>query len=541
MRTALLYNFLIEANIMASIAILLMAALRKLLRRPLGNTALCFGWLLIAARLLLPLSLPNPLINAIRSPFAMDAAIRPIAGQVKVRLSDAVTDLALNLWNRPGGAMRALSSRVFALEASLDNASLSIRLAHLYVLGVLAVIVWYAVSNARFRHRLRAGRIEPISGRLLEQYRALCAARGVKPVPVCFTDPLPSACLVGVFRPYIALPLTAVPQDVIHVLTHEVCHLKNRDPWWGLLRLACCALHWFNPLVWMAAAMSRTDSELRCDDRVTAPMNRKERQAYANVLVLAAARRNAPGLGVLATGMTMTSRRLRTRVTSVLRGGKPLRALAVAFALTASVCLFGAFATGEMRVRPRLKQRDDPAVSRGAITNESEAVAFARMIYGLADGGVSESDQRWTVENAPDNPEACAAYMQDGDGATRCEMVFDRAGNVEYLFCEPEIMEDWTEQLNLSLSVDEQAKLADDLLRLGTQLHPALAARCQTFRFVHENLGSHGGRTVGVCFWGSPDDETRNEPMLLYFQVQLYPAVRVLGFTIHQGSPDGNG
>ena len=39
-------------------------------------------------------------------------------------------------------------------------------------------------------------------------------------------------------------------------------------------------------------------------------------------------------------------------------------------------------------------------------------------------------------------------------------MVFDRAGNVEYLFCEPEIMEDWTEQLNLSLSVDEQAKLA---------------------------------------------------------------------------------
>ena len=96
--------------------------------------------------------------------------------------------------------------------------------------------------------------------------------------------------------------------------------------------------------------------------------------------------------------------------------------------------------------------------------------------------------------------------MQDGDGATRCEMVFDRSGNVEYLFCEPEITEDWTEQLNLSLSVDEQAKLADDLLRLGAQLHPALAARCQTFRFVHENLGSRGGRTVGVCFWGGPDD-----------------------------------
>ena len=80
MRTALLYNFLIEANIMASIAILLMILLRRFFRRPLGNGALCFGWLLVAIRLLLPITLPNPLINGIRSPFAADTAIRPIAG-----------------------------------------------------------------------------------------------------------------------------------------------------------------------------------------------------------------------------------------------------------------------------------------------------------------------------------------------------------------------------------------------------------------------------------------------------------------------------
>ena len=39
MRAALLYNYLIEANIMASIAILLMLFLRKFLRRQLGNGA----------------------------------------------------------------------------------------------------------------------------------------------------------------------------------------------------------------------------------------------------------------------------------------------------------------------------------------------------------------------------------------------------------------------------------------------------------------------------------------------------------------------
>ncbi|MBR5977760.1 MAG: hypothetical protein IK033_02025, partial [Verrucomicrobia bacterium] len=66
MRSALIYNFLIEANIMASIAILLMIPLRKLLRKQTGNTAICFGWLLAAIRLLCPLTLPNPLINEIR-------------------------------------------------------------------------------------------------------------------------------------------------------------------------------------------------------------------------------------------------------------------------------------------------------------------------------------------------------------------------------------------------------------------------------------------------------------------------------------------
>ena len=79
MRSAFVYNFLIEANIMASIAIILMIPLRKFFRKQLGNSAICFGWLLVAIRLLCPLSLVNPLIHEIRSPFAADVAIRPIA------------------------------------------------------------------------------------------------------------------------------------------------------------------------------------------------------------------------------------------------------------------------------------------------------------------------------------------------------------------------------------------------------------------------------------------------------------------------------
>ncbi len=346
MRSAFVYNFLIEANIMASIAIILMIPLRKFFRKQLGNSAICFGWLLVAIRLLCPLSLVNPLIHEIRSPFAADAAIRPIAGQIKVRVSDALDGLSNLFWRADNRPAYEATNR---LQAGMENARFSITLAKIWLIGVLLIIAWFFFSNIRFHMRLRADRIEPISGELQDQFDVLCRQRGIKSIPVYFTDPLPSACLVGVFRPYIALPLSAAPQDVIHVLTHEICHVKNRDHLWGILRLLCCAVHWFNPLVWLAANMSRTDSELRCDDRVTRPMNQEERKSYASVLVLAAARRNAPGLGVLATGMTMTGRRLKTRVSTVMQNRKPLRWLTVTFAILSSMCLLGAFATSETK------------------------------------------------------------------------------------------------------------------------------------------------------------------------------------------------
>ena len=535
MRTALIYNFLIEANIMASIAILLMIILRKTLRKSLGNSALCFGWLLVAIRLLLPISLPNPLINAIRSPFAPDEAIRPIAGQIKVRLTDALSDIGYRLWD---SQHVAAGNRVMRLSSGMENAALPIALARIYALGAAAVLGWFLFSNIRFRWKLRAGRIEPISGKLLAQYEAVCAERGVRPVPVYFTDPLPSACLVGVLRPYIALPLTASPADAIQVLTHEVCHLKNRDHLWSLLRLACCALHWFNPLVWIAAAMSRTDSELRCDDRVVAPMDNQQRQTYANVLVLAAARRNAPGMGVLATGMTMTGRRLKTRVVTILKEGKPLRWLTVSFVLLSSMCLVGAFATGEMRVVPRLL-RSHPAISRTTITTDQEAIAYAKAVLAVDGLALSENDLSWHAESAADDPDEVWVYaLAEGD-APAFDVTFDRAGNIR-AFSAPEPGPDnWT-GCDISLSEAEMEDLAQDMKAFITEINPEVAQRCNVFTFYNE-AWMEGKRMIEAGFWNSEADRDNYQDLSAHLNVLIAPETRVVTFDIWYGSMGGNG
>lgn len=443
MRTAIVYNFLIEANIMASIAILLMIPLRKLFRGKLGNSAICFGWLLVAVRLLLPLSFANPIIDTIRPPILEDEVIRPIAGQVLIRTRDAINQASL-LFERAGNRAGAQT-----LDRVLDGfyfGTASLTLFRIYLLGLVIVAGWFIFSNVLFRSKIRAGRIEPISGKLLENYLDLCRERKVKPVPVFYTDPLPSACLLGVFRPYIALPLTASPSDAIHVLTHEICHLKNHDHLWALLRLVCCALHWFNPLVWIGATMCRTDSELRCDDRVVAPLNQEQKQAYANVLVLAASRRNAPGVAVLATGMTMTGRKLKKRLMTVLKGKQPLRWLTVTFCVVASMCLVCAFATSELPGKiqgihiPFAQTIIGQLNENVRLNTRDEAASYATKLWmDVLDGDTSEPDECVVTQIETRYLVAGKTSLQ----GTSWYIELTDKGLITYFFCEnPTIGED---------------------------------------------------------------------------------------------------
>ncbi len=527
MRTAPIYNFLIEANIMASIAILLMMAVRKTLRKQMGNSAICFGWLLVAARLLLPVTLPNPWIAFIRSPNAQDAAIRPIAGQVKVRLQDALSDLAGNLWNTN---FAALGDRVEEVAEGIEYATLSITLSHIYLLGAALVLLWFAFSNVRFRWYLRSGRIEEISGKLKEQYEKMCAERKIKPVPVYFTDPLPSACLVGLFRPYIALPLTARPQEAIQVLTHEVCHIKNLDPLWNVLRLLCCAVHWFNPLVWIAASMSRTDTELRCDDRVIAPMKQEERQAYANVLLLAASRRNAPGLGVLATGMTMTGKRLKTRVLTILQAGKRLTWLSVGFMVLSSMLLLGAFATAELRPTPRLPVTS--AFVRQEITTEEEALAYGQKLWSMKELGAPDTKgQRWYIANPFEEEEYIRVNCGFTENDYTCSAVFDRHGNLLQL------QNGLTDPDNLygsnhdTLTKEEQEVLGNDLLAFMRLMNPEAAEKVNHISQYSESWMDND-RYVYFSFWQNDREHDNLNDRIGSIIVQISPTVRIVHYVV---------
>ena len=421
MRTATIYNFLIEANIIAGIAILLLIPVRAFLRKALGNRAICFAWLLVAVRLLCPLALPNPLINEIVTPFNdQPQAIRPIAAQFRVRLGDALSDAAWstadNLMEKEGltfndAVRRPEYKAVSGISNGLNTGRLAKMGMGIYAAGAAGVALWFLTANIRFRRALKKGRIQGLEGDLKEYYEALCRKYGVKPLPVYFVDPLSSACLVGGLRPYIALPLAASDGQCRQMLAHELCHYKAKDHVWTLLTLVCCAAHWFDPLVWAAASMSRLDRELKCDDHVIRDMDEDGRRLYAGTLIQSVSRRAAPGMPVLATGMSMAGRKMKARVGGILWGGKRIKALAMAFVTAASMLLVCAFGTaaygetpglyGEEQERSYLwdgvngQSMEEALKSENAIPTKEAAIQRAKELLGGPEWQVDVEDPKW--------------------------------------------------------------------------------------------------------------------------------------------------
>ena len=146
-----------------------------------------------------------------------------------------------------------------------------------------------------------------------------------------------SPFVFGVVKPNIYLPMHMDEGTAAYVIAHERAHLARRDHWWKVLGYLVLALHWFNPLVWVAYILFCRDIELACDEKVVKGLDGTARADYSQALLSCA----APKRAVAACPLAFGEGNIKTRVKSALHYKKPafwVAAAAVLAVVIVAVC-----------------------------------------------------------------------------------------------------------------------------------------------------------------------------------------------------------
>ncbi len=138
-------------------------------------------------------------------------------------------------------------------------------LSALWLLGVCGMLMFSIISALRI-------------------YRITNKATAVQK-SVYLADGIPTAFVLGVFRPKIYLPAELTEEEQVHILLHEKHHIRRGDHIFKALGFLILALHWFNPLVWIAFNLACRDMEMSCDEAVVRKIGVANRSDYASTLL----------------------------------------------------------------------------------------------------------------------------------------------------------------------------------------------------------------------------------------------------------------
>lgn len=321
---------MIEWVVSSCILILAVIALRYLLRGRISLRLQYALWLLVLARLLLPVSFGST-----------DISVMSVVERAPVvQAAESVRDVDV-IWQAGNGTVQghpiggAVSNTVVLAEPSAADAqfghmenALTLRkiLLPVWRCGAAATLLVFLAANVRFARRLRRCR------------RPLAVEGAALPVYVAEARAVP--CLFGLFRPAIYVTQATADDPVLlrHAVAHETTHFRHGDHVWALLRAVCLALHWWNPLVWWVAKLSRQDGELACDETTIRTLGETERAAYGRTLIRMACSRGVSPL-LTATAMDGGKTSLHERIVLLAKKPRTAALAAIALVLAAALCV----------------------------------------------------------------------------------------------------------------------------------------------------------------------------------------------------------
>ena len=322
---------MVEWFVSSAVLAAVLIGLHYLLRGKIGARLQYALWLVLLVRLLLPVSIGKTAVSignllpgepsepvAAAVPEAPETVRNTETNDFVPETSDTPTAPAQPSAPVPSEAEKTTTSaaaaendaQIMTQNSRKMTLSASKLLVFAWFFGFLFFAFWFIFCNFRYAKRLRAGIL-----------RRVAATEGRPELRLTRTALSP--CLFGIFRPVIYLTEECAQdmQLLHHCAEHEYTHYLHRDHIWALLRGVCLALHWFDPFVWWAAALSRTDAELFCDEATIRRLGEDTRADYGRSLIRMTCRETVDPFSA-ATTMSGRGGQLKTRIISITKQPK---------------------------------------------------------------------------------------------------------------------------------------------------------------------------------------------------------------------------
>lgn len=439
MTYATILKIILEMSVTASILALVVMIIRKAAKRALPKSCIFALWIVVIAKLLIPLSLPSPtslynIIDVDEMPFeevtdndlpealpdvSVDPVVKPTVPQINVEqhapnggeevitpenptVTPIIPENDAQINDAPVVESNGQEIYANAEEISAETARSVFETAGAVYCGITAVVAVTIISIYAFT-AYRIGKSETV-----EDERILGIIKDIKSdarIQLKLLGGNRSIMIFGILHPTIILPEdydTLDERELKYLLMHELEHCRHKDTLWNLIMLAAVCVHWFNPIVWLSYRMFLSDMETACDARVLGKLPDTEKHSFASVL-LTFASRSIKG-NTIAT-MGFGKKNIKDRLVSIIKF-KKTGAIAIAVSVLVLVIIVSVFATSAFNKGEDVLDETVTAETTEALTS----VTTEENTTGSEE--TEEGSESETEETAPEESETVETELE---------------------------------------------------------------------------------------------------------------------------------
>ncbi|WLG16867.1 M56 family metallopeptidase [Bacillus cereus] len=285
----MIFDWVIETSIMASILVGLILCIKVLLKKQLTPRWQYALWLILLVRLLLPWS-PN-------SSFSMYSMLSqgceylsyPMQENLKVQTLNEINEQKTSSFYLKGDNEVKKVQTFQDTDKSTWSLSIYEFLLYAWLLGVFCLSFFILIVNRRLYVYLQKQSVIK-DDRVLRIFESCKETMSIKRnISLFLTSKVSSPTLFGYIRPRILLCERHIEQlddnQLRFIFYHELAHLKRKDVGVNWLMYSLLVLHWFNPILWCAYYVMREDQEIACDALALTFIGQKEKLAYGHTII----------------------------------------------------------------------------------------------------------------------------------------------------------------------------------------------------------------------------------------------------------------